>query len=69
VDEADKEEAVDNSFMVPEHVVTIAELGELAVELKTYEVHPVESPPTEAVAKQEDDEPAAEELLESRCHV
>ncbi|CAL4987946.1 unnamed protein product [Urochloa decumbens] len=32
---------------VPEHVVTIGKLGTPAVEVKTHEVHPVESPPRE----------------------
>ena len=61
--DADKDnEAVDDTVMVPEHVVTIAKLGAPAVEMKTCEVHPVESPPTEEAAKQEDDEPSVEEL-------
>ncbi|CAL4993113.1 unnamed protein product [Urochloa decumbens] len=38
---------------VPEHVVTIGKLGAPAVELKTHEVHPVESPPTEEVTEPE----------------
>ncbi|RLM69059.1 bidirectional sugar transporter SWEET14-like [Panicum miliaceum] len=60
--EADKEEAVDDTFKVPEHVMTIAKLGAPAVEMKTCEVHPVESPPTEVAAKQDDDDASAEEL-------
>ncbi|CAL4984518.1 unnamed protein product [Urochloa decumbens] len=49
---------VDDTLKVPEHVVTIAKLGEQAVHM----VHPVESspPPTEE-AKLEDDEPSAVE--------
>ncbi|CAO2141782.1 unnamed protein product [Urochloa humidicola] len=35
---------------VPEHVVTVSKLGAPAVELRTHEVHPVESPPTEEAA-------------------
>jgi solute carrier family 50 protein (sugar transporter) len=58
--------AVDDTFKVPEHVVTIAKLGApAAVEVnKASEVHPVESPPTEEGTKQEDDEPLEEELSE-----
>ena len=58
-------DAVDDAVKVPEHVVTITKLGAPAVEMKTCEVHPVESPPTEEVAKQEDDEPSVEELEKS----
>ncbi|CAO2149007.1 unnamed protein product [Urochloa humidicola] len=35
---------------VPEHVITVSKLGAPAAELRTHEVHPVESPPTEEVA-------------------
>ncbi|OEL21501.1 Bidirectional sugar transporter SWEET14 [Dichanthelium oligosanthes] len=51
----DKEASVDDTFKVAEHVVTIAKLATPAMELKTHEVHPVESPPTEEAAKQEND--------------
>ncbi|CAL4987952.1 unnamed protein product [Urochloa decumbens] len=60
----EKAMAVGDTLKVPEHVVTIARLGEQAVEIKNIELHPVESspPPTEE-AKQEDDLPlAAEEV-------
>ncbi|CAL4981133.1 unnamed protein product [Urochloa decumbens] len=57
--------AVDDTLKVPEHVVTIAKLGEPAVEIKNTEaVHPVASspPPTPTEeAKLEDDEPSADE--------
>ncbi|CAN6381344.1 unnamed protein product [Urochloa humidicola] len=39
----DKEDIV----RVPEHVVTIGKLGAPGIDLKTHEVHPVESPPSE----------------------
>ncbi|CAN6372106.1 unnamed protein product [Urochloa humidicola] len=59
-----KATAVDDTFKVPEHVVTIAKLGEQAVDIKNTEVHPVESlpSPTEE-AKQEDDLPLADEEM------
>ncbi|CAO2144227.1 unnamed protein product [Urochloa humidicola] len=58
----EKVTAVDDTFKVPEHVVTIAMLGEQAMEIKNTEVHPVESspPPTEE-AKEEDDLPLSDE--------
>ncbi|RLM59073.1 bidirectional sugar transporter SWEET14-like [Panicum miliaceum] len=63
--DVEAEEAVDDTFKVPEHVVTIPKLGAPAVEMKTCEEHPVESPPPiEAAAKQEDDEPSSAEELE-----
>jgi solute carrier family 50 protein (sugar transporter) len=63
--DVEAEEAVDDTFKVPEHVVTIPKLGAPDVEMKTCEVHTVESPPQiEAAAKQEDDEPSSAEELE-----
>ncbi|RCV38288.1 hypothetical protein SEVIR_8G137700v4 [Setaria viridis] len=52
----DKEDII----KVPEHVVTIAKLGAPAVELKTHEVRPVESPPMEEEVKPESGMAAAE---------
>ncbi|CAN6372064.1 unnamed protein product [Urochloa humidicola] len=58
----EKAMAVDDTLKVPEHVVTIAKLGEQAVEIKDIDVHPVESSPSPTEeAKQEDDMPLANE--------
>jgi solute carrier family 50 protein (sugar transporter) len=46
---------------VPEHVVTIAKLGAPAMEPKTHEVHPVDSPPMAEVAEPENHKAAATE--------
>ncbi|CAL4984508.1 unnamed protein product [Urochloa decumbens] len=61
----EKAKAVDGTLKVPEHVVTIAKLGEPAMEIKNAEVYPVESSPrsTEDEAKLEDKEPSAEEAV------
>ncbi|CAO2149002.1 unnamed protein product [Urochloa humidicola] len=60
----EKAMAVDDTLKVPEHVVNIAKLGELAVEIKNTEVHLVESSPSPTEeAKQEDDLPLADEEL------
>jgi solute carrier family 50 protein (sugar transporter) len=50
----EKEVTVDNTVKVDEHVVTISKLGAPAIELKTDEGHPVESPPTEEANQQDD---------------
>ncbi|XP_062197020.1 bidirectional sugar transporter SWEET14-like [Phragmites australis] len=56
----DKEASVYDAVKVPEHVVTIAKLSGPAVELKSHEVNPVESPPT-GEAKGKNDAAAEEQ--------